>query len=384
MVLPKEYIGREQAYIKHIILKTYLERLFMIIGQSEVVINYVDCFAGPWSEENEELKDTSIGISIEQMCRSVTALKSQVNKTVTFRALYIEKDKNAFSRLQHFIEKHTDPSVEVECLCGDYTQLLAEISQWAGPFFTFFFVDPMGWKGIIGASTMKPLLERPKSEFLINLMYDFANRATNIERHDADMIELLGIKIPYTGDESAEERQRIFLTQYQRNIKAVYNGRSAYVPINRPGQERVLYFLVYLTRHPKGLIVFKEEAEKMMLAQRITHAEIQLRKQLETAPIHDLFGDDSCAEQCIVATDNRQSAREYLLRRLSKKPLLIDNECWATFLEESNLYPNDFQLAMGELVTKNLVENVDKNVSRRKKHFIKPGWPQQSERWILK
>lgn len=31
--MPDVYIGKEQAYVKHTILKTYLQRLFMIIGQ---------------------------------------------------------------------------------------------------------------------------------------------------------------------------------------------------------------------------------------------------------------------------------------------------------------------------------------------------------------
>lgn len=30
--MPDAYIGREQAYVKHTILKTYLQRLFMIVG----------------------------------------------------------------------------------------------------------------------------------------------------------------------------------------------------------------------------------------------------------------------------------------------------------------------------------------------------------------
>lgn len=45
-LMPIEYQGREQAYVKHTILRTYLQRLIMIIGRSEKVINYVDCFAG--------------------------------------------------------------------------------------------------------------------------------------------------------------------------------------------------------------------------------------------------------------------------------------------------------------------------------------------------
>jgi hypothetical protein len=45
---PEDYKGKEQTYIKHTLLNNYLYRLFMIIGQYEDSISYVDCFAGPW------------------------------------------------------------------------------------------------------------------------------------------------------------------------------------------------------------------------------------------------------------------------------------------------------------------------------------------------
>ncbi|KAF0220195.1 MAG: hypothetical protein FD174_1434 [Geobacteraceae bacterium] len=49
MEIPAQYRGREQAYFKHCLLEAYLERLFMIVGQHQRTICYVDCFAGPWS-----------------------------------------------------------------------------------------------------------------------------------------------------------------------------------------------------------------------------------------------------------------------------------------------------------------------------------------------
>ncbi len=79
--VPDAYIGREQAYVKHTILKTYLQRLFMIVGQGkEAVINYVDCFSDPWKEGDERLSDTSIGISLEQMAKCQQSLKESFGR----------------------------------------------------------------------------------------------------------------------------------------------------------------------------------------------------------------------------------------------------------------------------------------------------------------
>lgn len=41
------YKGREHSGIKHYLLESYLELLFMIIGQHEKRICYIDCFSGP-------------------------------------------------------------------------------------------------------------------------------------------------------------------------------------------------------------------------------------------------------------------------------------------------------------------------------------------------
>ncbi len=382
--MPDVYIGREQAYVKHTILRTYLQRLFMIVGRGkESVINYVDCFAGPWQEEDRKLSDTSIGVSLEQMAQCQQSLKETFGRNVRFRALYIEKEPVAFEKLEAFISQKSYPDIEVECFQGDYTELLSDIVAWCSGYFTFFFVDPTGWQNVVGAKTMMPLLQLEKAEFLINLMYDFVNRFVGLEKHADDMIELFG-EAPVFEDESPEERQAILLAMYRKNLKQHYHGRSAYVSIEKPGKKRVHYYLVYLTRHARGIDVFKKEAEGIDIVQRITQQEYSLRRQIQASETEDMFGDavdmPLSGEEY---ADNRVTARTYLLSRLSSEPTLVDYEVWADFLEASDLYPSDFQEAMKELVKEGRVRNIDADVSRRRKHVIKPDWPSKSERWIL-
>ena len=378
--IPAAYIGREQAFIKHTILSSYLMRLFMIIGRTEIVINYIDCFAGPWCDESDELKNTSIGISLDLMESCVESLNKTFGRKIIFRALYIEKDPEAYKRLEKFTFEQSNKNIEVSCMEGDCTKLIPDIIKWQNSHFTFFFIDPKGWKNIIGGVTLSPLLKLERTEFLINLMYDFANRFVNTECHEEDMVELLGHVPVFTGKETAVERQQIILSTYRENINAVYKGRTAYVPIERPGKDRVLYFLIYLTRHPIGIAVFKEAAESMMYVQRVSHMETKLRKQYMNSKTADMFTHESTrVETC---GDNRLAAREYLLNKLSKKPMLIDYDCWSRFLEESEYFPSDFQLAMKDLIKEGKVENIDANINRRRSKFIKPNWPQKSERWI--
>lgn len=142
IAMSDSYSGREQAYIKHTILKSYLQRLFMIVGRSKAdVINYVDCFAGPWLSGDVNLADTSIGISLKQLSECKASLLKNFNREVKFRALYIERNPESFRKLQNYLAIRPDDGIETAALAGDYTVLTEEITKWCGRHFTFFFVD---------------------------------------------------------------------------------------------------------------------------------------------------------------------------------------------------------------------------------------------------
>ena len=55
------YKGKEQTYLKHLVLENYLERLSWIIGFGSDYgkICYVDGFSGPWKSGSEDYADTS-------------------------------------------------------------------------------------------------------------------------------------------------------------------------------------------------------------------------------------------------------------------------------------------------------------------------------------
>ncbi len=387
MQIPTEYHGREQAYIKHTILRTYLTRLFMIIGNGETVINYIDCFAGPWQDESDELRSTSIGISIEEMEKCVKGIRKIHGRSVKFRALYIEKDPKAYQRLQAYVQKQHHSSITVERMEGDYREHISDVVTWCGPHFSFFFIDPKGWKNVIGGATLKPLLALKKAEFLINFMYDFMNRAASIDKHAGeDMEELVGEPLVLRQDLSPKQRQDLIISKYRENIKRYYQGgRTVYIPIERPGQDKVLYFLVYLTRHPLGIAVIKEEAEKGLVLQERVKFETRLQNQINKNNTMDLFAESNYEQENIeTRMDDQGNATQFLLSVLSSKnPLLIDNECWADFLENTDLYPGDLQKAMKGLLQEGLVENLDADASRRRTRIIQPNWPNKSEKWRL-
>jgi three-Cys-motif partner protein len=372
MKVPESYHGREQAYVKHHLLKTYLERLFIIIGQSQSHIRYVDCFSGPWKETDQNLQDTSIGISLEIMRKCQEGLK-RMGKNVTFQALFIEKDKKAFEKLEAYLNESSSPDVITAARNGEFYNLRNQILEWCGPTdFTFFFIDPNGWKNVVEIPTLKPLLERPNSEFLINFMYDFLLRTHTQEPFQDDMKSIFGY-VPDTNGLTPQEKEGYLLNLYRTHLKQIApprgrKPRTAHVPILYPLKDRTLYHLVYLTRHAKGIIVFMEASEKSELVQRQARAQAkQENREFCTGQFEIFQSYNNIPPEKEI---DLEEVKSYWLHKLSTHPQRFGIEKLADMLEETGWFESDLQASFGELADKGQVENLDDENKRRRKKYI--------------
>lgn len=380
----EDYKGREQASVKHMLLRRYLVRLFMILGQKETTINYVDCFAGPWKSEKSDLSDTSFGIACEEMKKCFHSLRAKFGREVKFRALFIEKDKSAYEKLEEYVKANTSSQIELYSMHGDFLKLIPEIAQWSSGRFTFFFIDPKGWKDV-SAPKLKQLLEIPKSEFMINFMYDFANRGfAQPDKFEKHIVELLGY-VPDLSGFSPGERQLNIINLYRAKLKTVFgdNAYSSFLPIERPGQDRVLYYLVYLSRHPSGIDAFKNEAEKTEEFQAQMQVITKLDKKAMVSATVDMFGSDTIDQSSsqLPRSIEISVAKLAFLRLLEEGPVKIDMVAWAKLLETNTCLPTDFQMAIRDLVAEEVVENLDADLKRRRSKFLVP---KNCERWIIK
>ncbi len=241
--IAKGYSNREHASIKHRLLEEYLKALFLIIGMASdrsgvTELCYVDCFAGPWLDDSEDLKTTSIAISMDILKCCEIELQKQ-GKRVRFRALYVEKNRTAFKRLQQYLISHTPEGIESEALQGDFIDLRNKILNWCGTkSFAFFFIDPKGWTEV-SINVLKIILERPRSEFLINFMYDFLNRFVEKQTLQSQITKLFG-ELPMVDGLTPAAREKQLLFTYRKNLKRSippnkrYPARSAYVCIRDP------------------------------------------------------------------------------------------------------------------------------------------------------
>lgn len=361
-MIPKHYHGREHAYVKHQLLKTYLERLFMIIGQNERSICYVDCFAGPWHEGSEDLADTSIAISLRIMKKCFAGLKER-GRDVSFRALFVEKNQEAFNKLEAFLVEDEWAEIDTNALNGEFYHLRDNILQWCGSVdFVFFFIDPTGWRHVVEIPTLLPLLQRKKSEFLITFMFDFLLRFHSLHDFEKQMQEIFGI-VPETTGMSPQEKEAYLVNLYINHLKAAQkrmwpSPRCAYVKILDPYKDRTKYDLVYLTRHAMGIKVFMEASEKLDIVQRKVRAQAKQAKRIKNTGQGELFPADAILKDKQDKVDI-SDVEKYWLSKLTNKPKYFGIEELANMLEETGWFIGDFQQAFSSLLDEGKVRNLD-------------------------
>lgn len=115
MVRREDYQRREQAYVKHYVLRHYLQQLALKIGNFRpgTTLNYIDGFSGPWQHATEELRDTSPHIALTELLAAQKTLREQTRSVpLRVRGMFVEKDRAAFGLLLRLL-RETFPNVEV-------------------------------------------------------------------------------------------------------------------------------------------------------------------------------------------------------------------------------------------------------------------------------
>ena len=123
MVALADYAGREQAYVKHIFLESYLESLVFKTASVFNHIVYVDGFAGPWQSASERFEDTSFGIALSALRKAKDAWKKQ-GRTVEMTALLVERDPQAYARLATIPAKY--PDIAIKTYPTDFIRILQQ------------------------------------------------------------------------------------------------------------------------------------------------------------------------------------------------------------------------------------------------------------------
>jgi three-Cys-motif partner protein len=374
--IPAEYLARPQAYIKHLTLKNYLDRLFRIIsvGMSKtargkpVQITFIDCFAGPWQATGEKLEATSVSIAVTLMKK----VRSQLGPRypVKFTGVFLEPTPTAFESLNTYLESETTNTVQLVAINGEFPSSLPQIMRYCtNDAFCFFFVDPFGFQGVM-PEDLQTILRRPNTELLINLMSDYVNR---FKRHPNDLIRskfeaLMGGPIT---DANVDTLSATYATQLQRykprGVRFQYN---AVMPVLMPGKFRRFYDLVYVTHHPLGLIEFKEVTEHIHKEQLDVWAQAQHSRKSDTLDLFGLQRGDVNPAKFPLGSNSNEITEKFLAKLNASHGVICFNvEVFAQMLIEFDCLPTQLQWCIKNLIESKLVRNpsIKRN---RSKYFV--------------
>lgn len=357
------YAGREQSFTKHFLLKSYLERLIMIAGQRYDHIAYVDAFAGPWKSARKDLGDTSFAQALEVMEECHETLARNFGRSISLRALFVERDTGAYARLKEFADQRSTSVVEIRAINEDFAESAESVARWIRAHeIAFVLVDPTGWKGVIAPRTLAPLLKRRNVELLINVMSNFISLATGHANQEQNLRELVGNAYPRL---MLSGGPKDWMRSYLEHLKTFGPSgasrlRTAWFPVEFPSMEKVFYYLTYVTHHVKGMITFLEESDKALKHQKQVKHVVRQQKREANTGMRDMFGDSlQSADRSAVGAE--WDARALWLARLpaAGAELRVTEEVIADMAEEAGCLISNLQSALRRLIDGGAVVNKD-------------------------
>ena len=272
------YEDREQTQVKHQILVRYLSALVPIVGTWASDIVYIDCLAGPWKETDPNMRDTSFSRAIEVLRDTRRVLQAR-GQNPTMRCLLIEKDPQSFRKLKGFCDTIND--LEVTPRNWDFTAHTGDITHFVksrNKSFPFIFIDPKGWKPLAD-DLINPILKLEPGEVLINLMTSWITRFLSDESKHFE--RLLGPDLPRLRQLQGQEQEEELVRCYAAKVASAGNfNYTCTLPVMKADQDAFHFYMIYATRHRRGVEVFKETEKHVIEFMHEKRAKAQERRRL--------------------------------------------------------------------------------------------------------
>lgn len=292
------YAGREPAFVKHTFLDKYLPALIGRVASKYDTFIYIDGFAGPWkSVAGETFADTSFGIALRHMTAQ-KILYAQRGRNVKMKAYLVEKDAKTFAALEQAVKAY--PKIECVCLRGELEDCVDSILTGIPlSAFSFALIDPKGFPDL---DRVLPLIKRPNSEALVNFMFDFANRFAG-----TTLIPALERWLSSTGDtawraqvDKAQGEQRENMLEERAverlRVQAGY-PYSPVISVDKALHDRTLYKLIFLSRHLKGLQVFRDSERAALQSQALSRSLTKAGAREAKSGMADFFAADAKSDR---------------------------------------------------------------------------------------
>lgn len=339
--VPVEYLGREQSYLKHRVLQEYLLgwglKLGSVARERRVRLCYLDAFAGPWNQQCDDLRDTSIAIGLDAL-EAAAQVWRDGGATIDVEARFIEKDRRAFTVLEQYLVSRKS-TIDTVPMHGEFGSFIAELKAWMGADAGLIFVDPKGW---IGAAMrfIAPLVEgHAPRDVLINVMFDHINRFKDaphafLRDQMRDFFGLGDSDLPPGLDE-----EQLFAL-YREKLKERCGLRyAADLAIAHPTMDRTKFRLVVGGRSPAVLALFRDIEKKVIGAEAAgVREEAATREEQQRTGQVTLFqppATDTHYEPLHVRA--LRDAPGALLSKLTPDKPIAFEEVWPALLESLHL-----------------------------------------------
>ena len=250
--------------IKLRILGKYLDAYLNKRARFHSTIYYVDGYAGPgyYGQPGEPVQEGSpLRIARKAQCRR------ELNKPGRLVCLYTEREPEHCRNLQAALTEAGIDSDLTHVFCGAFQQHLATMLGVMRPGPAVCFLDPFGVGGI-SPTELRPLLQRPDTEFLMNLNTAILRRMAGFEDSVAKDREAKMANVSRTLGEDPSNPNPIWLDTWRRlNDSRKWEEWAAQTYIGRlvENSRELRFAMAYEVREtfrgrPKYYLVFASRA----------------------------------------------------------------------------------------------------------------------------
>jgi three-Cys-motif partner protein len=240
---------------KHLVLRSYLNGWFPILGRWNGRIVFIDGFAGPGEYAGGEPGSPVIALDcIKDAVQSPNLSRTEV------LCLFMESRPDRAQHLEQLLEsREKTPNVNAHVLKGAFqdhmTELLDHIDEQNKRLApAFVMIDPNGAKG----STMElveRILSNQRSECFISFMYEPIRRWCREPGFEAPLNGLFGTDewkrcLPMATDEARTFLHELFYTQLKQHARYV-------VSFELWRRNRHIYTIYFATNHIRGCDLMK-------------------------------------------------------------------------------------------------------------------------------
>ncbi len=189
--------------------------------------------------------------------------------------------------------------------------------KFVGPSFSLIFIDPTGWTGY-PLQKITPLLKL-RGEVLINFMSDHINRfiddpRPNIAQQFDDLFGGAWFDNWKVLHDAGMTREAAAIKVYTERLKKAENyAHVTSTRILKPKSDRTYFYLIYATRHRKGIEEFRNIEEKAVDVQESVRNDAKYQAAVLRTDQPGLFGSAIADGAVATYEDERkiQLARAY-------------------------------------------------------------------------